>query len=111
MTSFASQIPDGTAVLVGVDSQSLLQALVKGPLLTEDDHKDLLWSVFLSLARRVCTLVLQFFYSHVDFPPRNTAVDLAVTELLDDPHLDHDPPPSGSRTWREPPNAISISPG
>ena len=66
MTSFASQIPDGTAVLVGVDSQSLLQALAKSPLLTEDDHEDLLWSAFLGLARRGCTLVLQFFYSHVD---------------------------------------------
>ena len=44
------------------------------------------------LARRGCTVVLQFFYSHVSFPPRNAAVDKAVTSLLEDPALDHDAP-------------------
>ena len=44
------------------------------------------------LARRGCTVVLQFFYSHVSFPPRNAAVDEAVTSLLEDPALDHDAP-------------------
>ena len=92
LAQFAPQIPDGTVVLIAVDSQSLLQALSKGPLLTEEDHEDQLWFDFLAMAKRGCTLVIQFFYSHVDFPPRNSTVDEAVTRLLEDPTLDHDTP-------------------
>ena len=79
-------------MLLAVDSQSLLSALAKGPLLTQEDFEDQLWEAFLLLARRGCTVVLQFFYSHVSFPPRNAAVDDAVTSLLEDPALDHDAP-------------------
>ena len=79
-------------MLIAVDSQSLLNALAKGPLLTQEDFEGQLWEAFLLLARRGCTVVLQFFYSHVSFPPRNAAVDEAVTSLLEDPALDHDAP-------------------
>ena len=90
LRQFAPLIPSGSKVLIGVDSQSLLQALHKGPLLTEEDFEDELWHQFLALARRDCHVVLQFFYSHVHFPPRNEAVDDVVTSLLEDPHLNHD---------------------
>ena len=39
----------GSTLLVWTDSQSLLQALAKGPLLTEEDHEDELWAPFLTL--------------------------------------------------------------
>ena len=89
---FAPSIPDNSRVLIAIDSQSLLQALAKGPLLTHEDFEDQLWAELLVLARRGCTVVLQFFYSHVNFPPRNKTVDEAVTSLLDDPLLNHDAP-------------------
>ena len=89
LAQFATQI---LIVLIAVDSQSLLQALTKGPLLTEEDHEDQIWFDLLAMANRGCTLVIQFFYSHVDFPPRNRTVDEAVTRLLEDPTLDHDTP-------------------
>ena len=89
---FAPQIPDGSNVLIGVDSQSLLQALAQGPLLTKEVFEEELWDHFLKLARRDCQVVVQFFYSHVHFPPRNQTVDDEVTALLEDNNLDHDAP-------------------
>ena len=68
-----------------VDSQSLLRAPEAGPLATDEDFEEQLWAAFLAMARRGCTIVLQFFRSHVAFPPRNHVVDETVTALLADP--------------------------
>lgn len=94
LTKFSSLIPDGAQLLIATDSQSLLQALAKGPLLTEEDFEDQLWALLLTLSRRGCQVTMQFFYSHVDFPPRNEAVDAEVSQLLEeeDDTLNHDSP-------------------
>ena len=68
-----------------VDSQSLLRAPEAGPLATDEDFEEQLWAAFLAMARRGCTIVLQFFRSHVAFPTLNHVVDETVTALLADP--------------------------
>jgi hypothetical protein len=93
LRQFAPLVPAGSTLLVGSDSQSLLQALAKGPLLTEEDHEDELWALFLSLVHRGCRLVIQFFYSHVSFPERNQRVDAVVSGLLEANQVDQDSAP------------------
>ena len=90
---FASAISDSSIILLATDSQSLLQALAKGPLLTEEEHEDRLWAEFLQLTKRGCTVVAQFFYSHVGFPDRNQHVDSAVSDLLEAAAVDQDAAP------------------
>ena len=67
---FAPLIQDNSRVLVAVDSQSLRQAQEAGLLATDEDFEDQLWAAFLTMARRGCIVVFQFFYSHVAFPTR-----------------------------------------
>ena len=86
---FAPTIPPKSAVLLAVDSQSLLSALEAGPLRTTEDFTGRIWALLLALADRECLCVLQFVYSHVGFPPPpNAAIDALVTA-----HLDEDAPP------------------
>ena len=59
----------GYSVLVALDSHSLLEALAKHPLLTEEVLEDEFWAAFVTVARRGCTVILQFFYSRLVFLP------------------------------------------
>ena len=79
---FAPLLLENASVLIPTDSQSLLNALAQGPLLTDEDFADEIYALLLTLARRGCLLTLKFFFSHVP-PPRNEAVNAEVTALLD----------------------------
>ena len=94
---FAPTIPPKSAVLLAVDSQSLLSALEAGPLRTTEDFTDRIWALLLALADRECLCVLQFVYSHVGFPPAIQRLMLwsRPTWTRTPPPLDHD----GAAIW------------
>ena len=71
----------GSKVLVATDSQSLLASLHRGPLLTNDDCENLIWSHLLQLAARKVSVHLQFVFAHCGVE-RNESVDKLAGEAL-----------------------------
>ena len=73
---------EGKHILLCLDTQSLLTALLAGPHLQKCIRTDDIWRLMISLAKKGCTLALQHVFSHCQVPGNTRADALAAIASL-----------------------------
>ena len=77
---------ENASLLICTDSQSLLAALARGPILQTGDIENEIWDLLLKLASRNVCVTLQFVYGHCGIT-RNDEVDIEADDAAELPQV------------------------